>query len=477
MHAPEFPNELEWFNVEKPIKLADQRGKLVLLHFWTYCSINCLHVLPDLRFLQEKYGDSLTIIGLLSPKFANERVAKNIELAIQRHDIRHPVANDSGFWAWQQYSVTAWPTLTLLDTQGNVVVQLVGEGHRQQLNHVIQEQITQAQQQGTYQPRPLELSIDKTRGEGALAFPGKVLATKDKIYISDSGHHRVLETDHKGKILRIFGSGVAGLEDGLLEQAGFNNPQGLALTGEKILIADTDSHALRAIDLVTGQVNTIAGTGEQGGFHGVHETNPLHTSLNSPWDLALNENVLYIAMAGRNQIWTLDLSANRINAWAGSGREGMNDGMAKFAEFAQPSGVTYNADVLYLADSESSAIRQVDFKHDLVSTLIGMGLFEFGDKEGVGRAARLQHPLGVAYDPLLQVLWIADTYNHKIRKFELESKIVTTLEIDVTLAEPGGIYCYGGMLWVADTNNHRVLSVDSTTGRAVEIKVQVTTKK
>ncbi len=472
MRAPEFPSELEWFNVEKPIKLADQQGKLVLLHFWTYCSINCLHVLPDLRYLQEKYADGLTIVGLLSPKFANERMAKNIELAIKRHDIRHPVANDAGFVVWQQYNVNAWPTLVLIDTQGNVITQLTGEGHRQQLNHLIQEQITLAQQKGIYQPRPIKLKVDQSSRSGTLAFPGKVLATKDKLYISDSGHHQIVEADQKGQILRVFGKGTAGLEDGVADQANFNNPQGIALAGDELFVADTDNHVLRSIHLDSGKVTTIAGTGEQGGFHAVHETIPLHTSLNSPWDVAANGNFLYIAMAGRNQIWTLDLPANRITAWAGSGREGLNDGMPKFAEFAQPSGFTFNSHVLYLADAESSAIRQIDFSNGLVSTLIGMGLFEFGNKDGIGKAARLQHPLAVTYDADLNALWIADTYNHKIRKLELESKVVSTLAIDETLSEPGGIFYSNRMLWVADTNNHRVVRVDPATGHAKQIKIK-----
>lgn len=460
MRAPEFSDQLEWFNVAAPLTLAELRGKLVLLDFWTYCCINCMHILPDLRYLEQKYPDTLTVIGIHSPKFPNERVGKQLAQAISRYDIRHPVAHDPAFIMWQQYGVHAWPTLVLLDTQGEIVAAMGGEGHRQQLDHLIQQQLLRAKQQGSLQPRILSITCDEDARQNVLAFPGKVIASADRFYISDSGHQQIVETDPEGKLLRRWGRGEAGFADGTALQAAFNNPQGLTIVDQRLLVADTDNHALRAIDLLTGVVTTIAGTGEQGGQVNVQATLPLHTALNSPWDLLCYQQKIYIAMAGSHQLWLLDLSSNRIGVWAGSGREDIQDGLLVHAAFAQPSGITLGKNELFVADSETSAIRRVDLTTQQVTSLVGMGLFEFGDQDGVGRAARLQHPLGVVYDAARHALWIADSYNHKIRKIDLTSLMVTTLPLAVVLAEPGGLSLWQDQLLVADTNNRRILKID-----------------
>lgn len=472
MRAPELPSSLEWINTDAPLTLGELRGKVVLLDFWTYCCINCMHILPDLRYLEEKYSHDLVVIGLHSPKFANERVNEQLALAIGRYDIRHPVANDPMLSVWQQYRVHAWPTLVLIDTNGNIVSVFSGEGHRQQLDQLIHKLINDARNENKLAESSASFDLKNPEIKGNLAFPGKILATKDRLYISDSGHHRVLETDLNGKILRKFGCGVAGLQDGPAAEVRFKNPQGLTLHDNKLFVADTDNHVIRCISLATDHVATYAGTGEMGMYQNSRSILPLHSALNSPWDVEYHHDYLYIAMAGCHQIWRIHLESQRMEVWAGSGIENIADGSPSFAAFAQPSGLSANADDLFVADSESSAIRKVSFNGAYASTLIGKGLFEYGDRDGVGLAARLQHPLGVGFDENLNCLWVADTYNHKIKKYELESQIITQLKLDTLFNEPGGISYLNKQLWVADTNNHRIVKVDIAAEKATEIAIR-----
>ncbi|MGA7802009.1 MAG: thioredoxin-like domain-containing protein [Gammaproteobacteria bacterium] len=459
IRAPELPAQLEWFNTGQPVKLAEQRGKVVILDFWTYCCINCVHVLADLRYLEEKYRDGLTVIGVHSPKFPNERVARQVQKAVNRYHIRHPVANDPELRLWRTYGIKAWPSLVFIDAEGYIVGVLRGEGHRRKLDQLIAEHLDKAEDNRVRQRSPMPFK-PSPEPPSALSFPGKVLATAERLYISDSGRNRVLETNHFGRVLRVFGSGSAGLLDNTADSAAFNNPQGLALVDEFLYVADTDNHAIRRVRLRTGDVDTIAGTGAQGRGAGTFFDDPIKASLNSPWDLAYGDGSLFIAMAGQHQIWRLHLTNNTIGVYAGSGREGITDGPAAQASFAQPSGLAVADERLFVADSETSAIRQVRLPFNTVSTLVGTGLFEFGDVDGAGRAARLQHPLGISVDPARGRLWIADTYNSKIKTMPLKSNSVSTLKIGYALDEPGGLSVHGDLLFVANTNAHEIVRVD-----------------
>ncbi len=472
IRAPELPAELEWFNTERPIRLSEQRGKVVLLDFWTYCCINCMHILPDLRYLEDKYGDSLCVIGIHSPKFPNERVGEQVRKAIARYHIRHPVAHDPAFRVWRTYGIRAWPSVLFIDPEGYVVGVLPGEGRRRQLDALIQQHLEAAERKGILNPEPLPLRRERLGG-GVLSFPGKVVAAGERLFVSDSGRNRVLELNAHGRVVRIFGSGTPGLVDGAETEAAFCEPQGLAAVGDYVYVADRGNHAIRRIDRVSAEVHTVAGTGRQGRVPGAPSDRPLEVPLNSPWDLAHHEGVLYIAMAGQHQIWRLDLARNVIARLSGSGREDLVDGPAEQAAFAQPSGLAAGMAWLYVADSESSAIRRVRYSDGLVETLVGQGLFEFGDRDGVGREARLQHPLGLAYDGRRDCLWIADTYNHKVRKLDLRTRTLTTLPVGCTLDEPGGISWDGRRLWVANTNRHEIVRVAPDSGECAALEVVV----
>ncbi len=461
VRAPELPASLEWLNTDGPLRLAEQRGRIVLLDFWTYCCINCLHVLSDLRYLEDKYGDELLVIGIHSPKFPNERVADQVRLAIERHHIRHPVANDPTLSLWRQYAVRAWPSLIFIDTEGYAVGVLRGEGRRRQLDELIAKHLQEGAA-GSERSAPVGVHL-RNSGSRTLAFPGKVLASEGRVYIADSGHNRIVEARRDGGIVRTFGSKGPGFLDGTEDQASMCEPQGMALVDGKLYVADTGNHAIRRIDLRHGEVQTVAGTGRQGRREGDFYRDPLQAPLNSPWDLAFHDGDLYIAMAGHHQLWKLDLAANTIQRFAGSGREDLVDGPAGEAALAQPSGITVGDYRLYVADAEASAVRSVRLPDGRVSTLVGQGLFEFGDRDGRTAEARLQHPLDVAYDGTRRILWICDTFNHKIKKLYVEHKEVSSVTVQ-DLNEPGGISLWRDELWIADTNHHAIRCLDVRSG-------------
>jgi len=459
IRAPELPDNLEWFNTGQPVTLAGLRGKVVLLDFWTSCCINCMHVLPDLHYLENKYPHTLSVIGIHSPKFENERRPTQLQKAINRYNIRHPVANDTRFQLWRAYGIKVWPSIIFIDPEGYVVGVLRGEGRRSQLDELISRQLEAAEASGGLKQAPAPVTL-QPEPEGQLRFPGKVAASRSSLYIADSGHNRLLETYHDGKIRRIFGSGVAGMLDGTETAAMFDNPQGMVIVGDFLYVADTGNHAIRRIHLKSGEVMILAGTGKQGRYTADSFREPLEAELNSPWDLCYAESNLYIAMAGQHQIWRMNLNHQTIDRYAGNGREGIVDGMLDNACFAQPSGLTVLDGHLYVADAETSAVRELGFSRETVTTVVGKGLFDFGDRDGVGQQARLQHPLGIVADSERNALWIADTYNSRIKRIDVQSSEVSHFEIGFELNEPGGLCLYRDKLFIANTNEHQIVALD-----------------
>lgn len=459
IRAPELPGNLDWFNTDQPLTLKSQRGKVVLLDFWTYCCINCMHVLPDLKYLENKYPDTLTVIGVHTPKFENERIGAQLQKAINRHHIRHPVAHDPKFQLWRSYGIKAWPSIIFIDPEGYVVGILRGEGRRKQLDELISKHIDAAEAGGVLSPSPTRVSV-KPEPHSELNFPGKVVATRNNLYIADTGRNRILETYHDGKIRRVFGSGNAGLLDGTETAAMFDSPQGMVIVGDFLYVADTDNHALRRIHLKSGEVMTLAGNGKQGRYVADSFRDPLEAQLNSPWDLTYHEGNLYIAMAGQHQIWRMNLNHLGIERYAGSGREDIDDGPVERATFAQPSGLVMHENHLYIADAESSSIRKIHLGQNTVNTLVGKGLFDFGDRDGIGRDARLQHPLGIASDPEGNAIWVADTFNSKIKRIDVKTGEVSKFRISYELDEPGGLALYRNKLFIANTNAHQIVALD-----------------
>ncbi|WP_217176744.1 thioredoxin-like domain-containing protein [Streptomyces sp. AC495_CC817] len=455
VRAPELIGKGGWLNTGgKQYTLADLRGKIVVLDFWTFCCINCLHVLDELRELEEKHRDTVVVIGVHSPKFAHEAEHGAVVDAVERYGVEHPVLDDPELATWKQYAVRAWPTLVVLDPEGYVVAQHAGEGHAHAIERLVAELETEHEAKGTLR-----------RGDGpyvapepeptVLRFPGKALLLPDGDFlVSDTTRHRLVRLAADGEtVVRHYGSGERGFVDGGAEHARFSEPQGLALLdGGAVVVADTVNHALRLLDPETGEVTTLAGTGRQW-WQGSPTCGPAREiDLSSPWDVAVFDGRVWIAMAGVHQLWTYDLTDRTVAVAAGTTNEGLVDGPADEAWFAQPSGLAATADRLWLADSETSALRWVDLD-GAVHTAVGTGLFDFGHRDGPAEQALLQHPLGVTALPDGSVA-VSDTYNHALRRYDPATGEVGTLATD--LREPSDAVLVGDDIVVVESARHRL---------------------
>lgn len=473
--APDFPTGLDWINTDGALTLDDLRGKVVLLDFWTYGCVNCIHVIPDLVRLEEEFPDELVVIGVHSAKFTNEGNTENIKNIVQRYGLEHAVINDKDFAIWNSWGVQAWPSTAVIDPAGRVVGVRAGEGVYDAVQPVIAGLVAEFDASGQLDRTPIALALEAdTAPNRPLSYPGKVLAVDGRLWMSDTGHNRILEVDPTtGDVLAAYGSGVAGASDGDAAEATFNAPQGLALADTVLYVADTNNHLIRAVDLATGQVSTIAGTGEQGW---PPTTGPAEdVSLSTPWDVLFSEGLLYIANAGTHQIWVLNTATGIVGPLIGTAREGTLNGPFESAELAQPSGLALDDDDrLFFADSESSSVRAGELQTGTTALTVGgdANLFEFGDVDGVGNEARLQHPLGLAVSG--NTLYVADTYNSKIKRINTTENSITSWLGDEAgwddgtspqFDEPGGLSLDGDVLFVADTNNHAIRLINVNTSQ------------
>ncbi|CAB3231248.1 unnamed protein product [Arctia plantaginis] len=557
----DFKKNLEWVNVSEPISLSQHcTEKVVILDFWTYCCINCYHVLPDLEHIEKlhKVGNGLVVIGVHCAKFANEKNSANVLAAVQRYNIHHPVVNDADSCMWDALGIRCWPTLLILGPGNKPLFILTGEGHRQELVSYVGATLAYFGSRISVSELPIcPAKHLKAKEEELLYFPSKIAlnpfyrgrSEEAFLAISDTGHNRILLTDCSGIVLRIIGGPDAGFKDGKLNEAQFNSPQGVCWLSSNVLaVCDTNNHAVRAIHLDEGTVEILAGTGEQAA-HGDLGGKCLGVQpLASPWDLLLyttpdmdmsvrpllppppppptagqtvpdkdvealeevkerekkdeKRRVLLIACAGSHQIWALFLDTTiwwkyktytegTCACIAGSGAEAArNSAYPNTAAFAQPSGLTLrtgNNPEIFIADSESSSIRRLALATGQVSTLCGgdrnpLNLFAFGDIDDTGIDAKLQHPLGVAYCESSKTLYVADTYNHKIKKVEVGPQKVTSLNptmIESTdpakFNEPSGLSITqdGKYLYIADTNNHCIKILNLAKNVCQDFKVRL----
>lgn len=503
------------------LDLESLRGKIVLLDFWTFCCINCLHVLDELRPLEEKYSDVLVTVGVHSPKFEHEADPDALAAAVERYEIHHPVLDDPELATWKAYTARAWPTLVVIDPEGYIVAHLSGEGHADGLGVLLEELVAEHEEKGTLH-RGNGPYVAPEPTSGTLRFPGKVTRLENGNYlVVDSGHHRLVELEPDLQtVVRAIGSGSKGHVDGPAETARFNEPQGITLlpaalaerTGYDAVVADTVNHRLRGVSLQTGEVGTVAGTGVQrlldagparvdasgagtwskaaaapepvretahsapgehhpadfaGDAFDVGLLGPgLSVSLSSPWDVVWSDKLqgVVIAMAGTHQLFVFDPLTSTTSILAGSGLEGLLDGPGEEAWFAQPSGVSVDADGdIWVADSETSALRRVVLQNGSVrvETAVGKGLFDFGFRDGAAAGARLQHPLGVTVLPDGSVA-VADTYNGAVRRYDPAAGTVSTLTrglaepSDVLLVQPDGSE---PLLLVVESNKHQLVMV------------------
>ena len=494
-----------WLNTGgRTVTLEDLRGKIVVLDFWTFCCINCLHVLDELRELEDAHRDVLVIVGVHSPKFVHEADPDALAAAVERYEVHHPVLDDPGLVTWQAYAARAWPTLVVVDPEGYVVAHMAGEGHAHNLAVLVDELVAEHEAKGTLH-RGDGPYVAPEPAAGTLRFPAKaVVLPGGNLLVADAGHHCLAELSPDAETLvRRIGSGERGLVDGGPAEARFAEPNGLCLVPDElrpwmeadVVVADTANHVLRGVRLADGLVTTLAGTGEQYlvgasdnvsswgddgaaqdgrdgvGYHG----DALGVKLSSPWDVVWSQRVgaFLVAMAGNHTLWVYDGKEGSVSHVAGTMNEGLLDGPLTDAWFAQPSGLAVGQDgVVWLADSETSALRRIDLARatlgtGTVTTAIGAGLFEFGHRDGAADQARLQHPLGVAVLPDGSVA-VADTYNGAVRRFQAgadgDPGTVTTLATG--LAEPSGLVVLPGddaseaaTLLVVESAAHRITRV------------------
>ena len=478
--APEFPKGLQWINTDRPLSLKELRGKVVLLDFWTYGCINCYHVFPDLEKLEKDFPNTLVVIGVHSAKFHASGKTNNIKEAVLRFGLTHPVVNDKDFKIWKEYNINAWPSFALIDPTGKIVGEMSGEGIYDTMHQYIQGIINVFSKEGKINRKPLNLTPESAKvAQSLLYFPGKILADgkHDRLFISDTDHHRIVVTNLDGKVEEVIGNGKAALKDGSFSDASFDQPQGLTLIGDKLYVADTENNAIRVIDLDKKTVTTLAGNGKQAMRFNVPGFGK-KVELNSPWGITHVGDELYVAMAGPHQVWKIDPQTGFSEPFAGSGGEGLQEGSRRQVPMAQPSGITTDGKYLYVAEPEASAVQRIGLgKDNHVKTIVGKGLFVFGDKDGPASSALLQHDLGIAL--WKGKLFIADTYNNKIREINPKSGYTRTFAgngksgykdgvgTQAEFNEPGGLSVNGDWLYVADTNNHLIRKINLKT-RKVE---------
>lgn len=492
------PEGLEWINTAKPLQLSDLRGKFVLLDFWTYCCINCMHVLPELKKLENAYPKELVVLGVHSAKFEGERDTQNITDAVLRYKIEHPVVNDPELVVWNRFGVRAWPTLLLIDPQGYAVWAKSGESTFEELDAVMKRAIPFYRKNKLLDERPMDFKLEAEKAQPTpLRFPGKVLADQagERLFIADSNHNRVVIARLDGSLLATIGAGTVGRADGDYATAQFQQPQGMALDGQTLHVADTENHLIRKVDLLGKRVTTVAGLGHQSrqALPPGRQARPLKTALSSPWALWIHQRDLYIAMAGLHQIWKMRLDGPGIGVYAGNGREDIVDGpliprsphQLGFCSFAQPSGLASDGRWLYVADSEGSSIRAVPLDpRQEVKTVVGTAdlsggrLFTFGDVDGPAAGVRLQHPLGMVYYE--GKLYVTDTYNNKIKVIDPGDGTTRTFagtgqpgstDDPPMFDEPAGITAAGGRLFVTDTNNHAIRVIDLRGGKVSTLSI------
>jgi len=463
-NAIAFPASLPWYNVSRPLTLGDLKGRAVILDFFTPGCINCVHMLPVEQELKRRFGERLVIVGVDSPKFSASATTQGLLDFMHRYQIRHPVILDSGSTLWNAYDVAAWPTLVLIGPDGKVRGRYIGEQGVDTLAGPIKTALADTPPASKLAPLPMLVMAGRA---SSLSVPNGLAVSEGEVAIADTGHNRIVLTDTRGRVKAVIGTGCAGDADGGYASAEFNHPHGLTFHNGSLYVADTDNQRIRRIDLESRTVSTIAGTGKRE-FIGGGDYHAMNADLNSPWDVAADGNMLYVAMAGNHQIWRLGLKAGRIGPWAGNGREGLRDGSIGSAEFAQPSGLSMHDGTLYDVDPESSSVRAISLKDQRVHTLVGQGLFTFGDRDGPADQARLQHTEGVAWSN--GSLYLADTFNNALRRLDLATHKVTT--VAKGLRQPVAVAPLdGNELLVAESDGNRVVKVNADTGQVTPWKL------
>ena len=466
--APELPKSLQWLNAPAS-SLHEQRGRVVALVFVNAASAWSWQRLRDVAQLHTRYPGRLQPLAVHVPRFDCERDPQHVLKQLRRQGVTFPIAHDADWHAWQRFGVDAWPTVLLIDANGQVRERVVGLDSMAELERPLA---------ALCDALPLPTDDDaramvETSAEPRLPlrFPSGVAATADRLYVADSGHHRILECNHAGRVLRQFGMGTADFVDGDLEHAAFRRPHGLSVVRDVLYVADTGNHALRRIMLRSGRVDTVCGNGRAGEPVEGLIANARDIALNQPQAVSATDKEVHMALAGDNRIWTYGLGRGELTCRAGSGQLEVRDGSGSMAAFAQPVALAAVQQVLYVCDALGSAVRSLQLRNDTVQTLVGQGLWEFGDADGPRQRARLQNPQAIALSPDAPLLWIADTGNGSLRTLRLGGGELSTVPLSRRLHGVAGLAIAAGALWIAETDAHAVLRFDLASGELARVAI------
>lgn len=466
--ALELPKTLQWLNTPAS-SLHEQRGRVVALAFVNAASAWSWQRLRDLAQLHTRYPGRLQPIAIHVPRFDCERDPQQVLKQLRRQGVSFPIVHDPDWHAWQRFGVDAWPTVLLIDANGQVRERVTGLDSMAELERPLAALCDALPMPTDEDSRALVETSPEPRLP--LRFPVGLVATPDRLYVADSGHHRVLECNHGGRVLRQFGMGTADFVDGDLEQAAFRRPQGLSLVRDVLYVADAGNHALRRIMLRSGRVDTVCGNGRAGEpVEGV-VANARDVALNQPQSVFATDSEVHLALAGDNRIWTYGLGRGELSCRAGSGQLEVRDGSGSMAAFAQPVALAAVQQMLYVCDALGSAVRSLQLRNNVVQTLVGQGPWDFGDADGRRENARLQNPQAIALSPDSPLLWIADTGNGTLRTLRLGGGEVATVPLSRRLQGVSGLSIAAGAVWIAETDAHAVLRYDLAGGELVRVAI------
>jgi hypothetical protein len=466
--APTLHPSLNWLNADAQT-IAAQRGRVLALVFWNASSAYCCNLIDELNRLKARYPFGLAVLGVHVPKFDAEVDGRTVLKAMNRLGVGFAVANDRSWITWQHYGITSWPSVALINPDGELREIFSGDDQASALDAAISGLIDEVG--GPTSMPAEEASLRGAEERKTLAFPSGLTLTDSHLYVADTGHHRVLECTFEGRVLRQFGTGYPDLVDGPASEAAFSSPRGLCVLRDAVYVADAGNHALRRIHLTDGRVETLLGNGKPGQPQEGIPAHPADCQLNQPWAVTGAYDRLFIAVAGCNQIWEYELGHTRMRFVAGTGELGIADGPGRNAMFAHPAGLALVQQTLYVVDSASSAVRTIHLQGNVVETMVGHGLYEFGEQDGRRRDARLQFPLGLALDPVAPVLWVADSYNASLRKLRLGGGEMTTHNLPQSLNQPAALAIGHETLWIADAGAHEVLRQDIRTSLLTRLEL------
>lgn len=466
--APELDDSVSWLNTT-PTTLAALRGHPLLLLFWNAGSTHCHNALQSVAALAGRFRGNATFIAIHVPKFDFERDAAPARQAMQGEGAALPLVNDTEWAAWQHYGIPAWPTAVLVDADGLLRERFVGDRAIEGLPSALEALVDANFQRAPGQSKTMQLETMSTHG--ALLAPAGLAATPTRLYVADTGNHRILECMHDGRIVRRIGHGNRDSVDGLADVAGFNSPRGMVLLQDRLYVADTGNHSIRRINTRTGEVDTLVGSGRSGDPVAGALRMPTDSPLDRPWGLAVVASSLLVTQASGHQLWSFELGTRVLRHVAGSGEFGMSDGNAVSASFAQPTGVTVIGEHAYVVDAASSSLRQIKLTDGSVYTVFGRGPHEFGLRDGGQRQALMQYPTAIATLGQGTGLWVADTGNGALRRWVARNQALSTFEVPSGLQRPTALASWQNLLWIADAGSHGVWRLDVDSGEMRRLSI------